>query len=232
MGTRKDGFKLRFQNLYEKYKHLLLLLYFPVYMLWFSYLEKTVTTRFHVIHVALDDYIPFCEYFIIPYFLWFAYVAFGFIYMALNNRSDFYKLCGFLYTGMTVFLIISTVYPNGHFLRPAYFTHHNLCTMLCEFLYSTDTATNLFPSIHVYNSIGIHLAISHNEKLRESKTLQLLSFVLMVSIILATMFLKQHSVFDVVTAFLLAYVMYLLIYRKGFSFSTEPGKSRKKLSVE
>lgn len=232
MGTRKDGFKLRFQNLYEKYKHLLLLLYFPVYMLWFSYLEKTVTTRFHVIHVALDDYIPFCEYFIIPYFLWFAYVAFGFIYMALNNRSDFYKLCGFLYTGMTVFLIISTVYPNGHFLRPAYFTHHNLCTMLCEFLYSTDTATNLFPSIHVYNSIGIHLAISHNEKLRENKTLQLLSFVLMVSIILATMFLKQHSVFDVVTAFLLAYVMYLLIYRKGFSFSTEPDKSRKKLSVE
>ena len=159
-------------------------------------------------------------------------MAFGFIYMAFNNRSDFYRLCGFLYTGMTVFLIVSTVYPNGHFLRPAYFTHHNFCTMLCEFLYSTDTATNLFPSIHVYNSIGIHLAISHNEKLRENKTLQLLSFVLMVSIILATMFLKQHSVFDVVTAFLLAYVMYLLIYRKGFSFSTEPDKSRKKLSVE
>lgn len=232
MGTRKEGFKLRCKNLYEKYKHLLLVLYFPVYMIWFSYLEKTVTTRFHVIHVALDDYIPFCEYFVIPYFLWFAYVAFGFIYMAFNNRSDFYRLCGFLYTGMTVFLIVSTVYPNGHFLRPAYFTHHNFCTMLCEFLYSTDTATNLFPSIHVYNSIGIHLAISHNEKLRENKTLQLLSFVLMVSIILATMFLKQHSVFDVVTAFLLAYVMYLLIYRKGFSFSTEPDKSRKKLSVE
>ena len=232
MVTQKESFKLRFRDLYEKYKHLLLLLYFPVYMLWFTYLEKTVTTRFHVIHVALDDYIPFCEYFIIPYFLWFAYVAFGFIYMAVNNRSDFCKLCGFLYTGMTVFLIVSTVYPNGHFLRPMYFTHHNLCTMLCEFLYSTDTATNLFPSIHVYNSIGIHLAISHNEKHRKNKTLQLLSFLLMVSIILATMFLKQHSVFDVCTAFLLAYVMYLLIYRKGFSFATEPGKSRNKLSVE
>ena len=232
MVTQKESFKLRFRDLYEKYKHLLLLLYFPVYMLWFTYLEKTVTTRFHVIHVALDDYIPFCEYFIIPYFLWFAYVAFGFIYMAVNNRSDFCKLCGFLYTGMTVFLIVSTVYPNGHFLRPMYFTHHNLCTMLCEFLYSTDTATNLFPSIHVYNSFGIHLAISHNEKLRKNKTLQLLSFLLMVSIILATMFLKQHSVFDVCTAFLLAYVMYLLIYRKGFSFATEPGKSRNKLSVE
>ena len=232
MTARKQNFKLRFQTLYEKYKHLLLLLYFPFYMIWFSYLEKTVTTQFHVIHVALDDYIPFCEYFVIPYFLWFAYVAFGFIYIAGTSQKDFYKMCGFLYTGMTVFLIVSTVYPNGHFLRPTYFTHHNFCTMLCEFLYSTDTATNLFPSIHVYNSIGIHLAISHNEKLRKNKTIQLLSFLLMVSIILATMFLKQHSVFDVVTAFLLAYVMYLVIYRKGFSFSTAAGKTENNLSVE
>ena len=59
----------------EKNKHGLLLLYFAIYLPWFAHLEKTVTTHFHVIHVALDDYIPFCEYFIIPYLLWFAYIA-------------------------------------------------------------------------------------------------------------------------------------------------------------
>ena len=99
-------------------------------------------------------------------------------------------------------------------------------------LYAADTPTNLFPSIHVYNSIGVHLAISHNEKLKKNKTLQFLSFVLMVSIILATMFLKQHSVFDVCTAFLLAYVMYLLVYRRVFSVSSETEKSGRSLSVE
>lgn len=224
--------KVRCKTLFAKYRHLLLLLYLPIYLIWFSYVESTVTTRFHVIHVALDDYIPFCEYFIIPYLLWFAYVAFGVIYMAFNNRTDYYKLCAFLFTGMTVFLIISTLYPNGHFLRPAYFDHHNLCTRLCEMLYATDTPTNLFPSIHVYNSIGVHLAISHNEKLKKNKTFQFLSFVLMVSIILATMFLKQHSVFDVCTAFLLAYVMYLLVYRRVFSVSSETEKSGRSLSVE
>ena len=26
-------------------------------------------------HVALDDYIPFCEYFVIPYLMWFLYVG-------------------------------------------------------------------------------------------------------------------------------------------------------------
>ena len=46
----------------ERNKHALLLLYFMIYLPWFGHLERTVTTHFHVIHVALDDYIPFCEY--------------------------------------------------------------------------------------------------------------------------------------------------------------------------
>ena len=48
-------------ELYEKYKHLLILSYFIVYLIWFQYIEKTVTTDFHVIHTWLDDQIPFCE---------------------------------------------------------------------------------------------------------------------------------------------------------------------------
>lgn len=214
LGEIMTNFKTRITILYEQYKHFLLLLYFPVYLIWFAYVEKAVTTHFHVIHVTLDDYIPFCEYFVIPYLLWFGYVAWGFLYFGLHNRTDFYKLCGFLFTGMTIFLIISTVYPNGHYLRPQFFTHHNFCTMLVDYLYSTDTATNLFPSIHVYNSISIHLAVTESREFKNNKTVCLISGTLMVSIILATMFLKQHSVFDVLTAFLLAGVMYLIVYVK------------------
>ena len=98
-----------FRKYYEKYKHLWILLYFFVYMAWFNYVEKTVTTHFHVIHVPIDDYIPFCEYFVIPYLLWFPFVGWGIAYMALHNKTDYYKLCAFLFTEMTIFLIISTV---------------------------------------------------------------------------------------------------------------------------
>jgi membrane-associated phospholipid phosphatase len=200
-------------------------------MPWFGYVEKNVTTHFHVVHVPLDDYIPFCEYFVIPYLLWFPYVAWGILYLAIHNKNDYYKLCTFLFTGMTIFLLISTVYPNGHFLRPTYFTHHNVCTMLCEYLYATDTATNLFPSIHVYNSIGIYLAVIHNKRLRRNRTVQLISFVLTVSIILATMFIKQHSVFDVCCAFVLSYVMYWLVYRRDPFSSTASPKIHRRFSL-
>lgn len=212
--------KIFFQSLIQKYKHLWILSYFFIYMTWFSYVEKTVTTHFHVIHVKLDDYIPFCEYFIIPYLLWFFYVAVGVAYTALVNKKDFYKLCGFLYTGMTIFLIISTLYPNGHFLRPYSFEHENIFTSLCEKLYSIDTATNLFPSIHVYNSLGVHFAIRNSKELQKHKIVQCISFVLCISIIFSTMFLKQHSVFDVVTALILGFVMYQVVYAHKFEKQT------------
>ena len=35
-----------FRKYYEKYKHLWILLYFFVYMAWFNYVEKTVTTGY------------------------------------------------------------------------------------------------------------------------------------------------------------------------------------------
>ncbi len=223
-------FRIRLANLYEKYKHLLVLCYFPVYLLWFQYLEKTVTTHFHVIHVGMDDAIPFCEYFVVPYLLWFAYVAIGIIYMAFHDKSDFYRLCIFLYTGMTVFLIISTLYPNGHYLRPSGFSHSSVFTMLCEYIYKTDTPTNLFPSIHVYNSIGIHLAVIHNEHLKKNKAVTVTSFLLMSSIILSTMFIKQHSVFDVACAFALSFVMSCVVYRHNWQNAAAPQESHGRLA--
>ena len=209
---------LSLHRFYEKNKHGLLLLYLLIYFPWFGYLEKTVTTHFHVIHVALDDYIPFCEYFIIPYLSWFAYVAFGVLYFYFKNKDEYFKLCTTLFTGMTVFLTISTLYPNGHYLRPTYFDHNNICIQLVKWLYATDTPTNLFPSIHVYNSICVNAAIWHSEEFKKHKAIRYGSAVLMVLIILSTMFLKQHSVFDVVTGTVLAVFMYSLVYNTNLSF--------------
>jgi hypothetical protein len=221
-----EAAKTRFLIFFEKYKHFLLLSYFIVYLAWFRYIEGSVTTHFHVIHTRLDDLIPFCEVFVVPYLLWFIYVAWGFLYFGFHNKTDFYRMCAFLYTGMTIFLIISTIYPNGHYLRPYVFERDNIFTRLCAFLYSTDTSTNLFPSIHVYNSVGVHLAVARSEQFRENKKARIASFVLMLSIILSTMFIKQHSTFDVMTALLLCAVMYRIVYvSDAFRISQRNSKS-------
>lgn len=204
------------RNFLVKYSHIWVFLYGLIYFPWFTYLEKNVTNNFHIIHMAIDDSIPFVEYFVVPYFLWFGYVAAAVAYFFFKNKHDFYRLCGFLAAGMTIFLVVSTIYPNGHTLRPESFAHDNIFTQAVAWLYSTDTPTNLFPSIHVYNSLGIHFAVMHSSYFKDKKHVQHASLVLCVLIILSTMFIKQHSVFDVSTAFMLAFVMYNVVYIKNW----------------
>ena len=101
------------KNLFHKYRHAWVLCYAFIYIPWFVYLEKTVTSNYHIMHVGLDDYIPFNEYFIIPYMLWFAYVAGAVLYLFFTNVKDYYKLCTMLFTGMTISLLVCTIFPNG-----------------------------------------------------------------------------------------------------------------------
>ena len=60
---------------YERYKHAIpLIVYAAIYCVWFAWLEKTVKYPPFIIHMKVDDMIPFNELFVIPYFLWFLYV--------------------------------------------------------------------------------------------------------------------------------------------------------------
>ena len=221
------------KKFYERYKHAIpLFIYAIIYLSWFGYLEKTVKRPANLIHMNLDDKIPFCEVFIVPYLLWFVYISAVVLYFFFKDKQDYYRACTFLFTGMTVFLVVSTLWPNGHHLRPAVMPRDNIFSTMVAMLYKTDTPTNLWPSIHVYNSLGAHFAVFRNEKLHRKPVVHIGSLVLCVSIILSTMFLKQHSVFDVCTAFLLAYVMYRVVYRHKWSKVSTAQKSRGNVSVE
>ncbi len=206
----------------KRYSHAgIFIIFSMIYIPWFMFLEHTVQNSYHIIHMAVDDIIPFNEYFIVPYLLWFFYVAGTILYFVFTDKSEYKKLCIFLITGMTIFLLVSTFYPNGDTLRPSVFPRNNLFTRLVIHLYRSDTATNIFPSIHVYNSLGCYFALSNSEKLSKNRPLMVTSFILTLSIILSTMFLKQHSVFDVITAFILATVMYFFAYVIDYSIAAE-----------
>lgn len=198
---------------FQKYWHAIpLVIYGIIYMRWFGYLEKNIRSDFYVIHMNIDDMIPFWEVFIIPYLLWFAYVAAVVVFLFFTNRRDYAKCCIFLGIGMTIFLAISTLWPNGHLLRPQVMPRDNIFTQMISVLYEKDTCTNIWPSIHVYNSIGVHFGVANCQALKNRKGIRIGSLILCVSIVLSTMLIKQHSAFDVITALVLAGLMYVLVY--------------------
>ncbi|MDE7424805.1 MAG: phosphatase PAP2 family protein [Lachnospiraceae bacterium] len=208
--------KQKVKGIFSKYKHAWILCYFFLYMGWFVYLEGRTNVEHVAIHSRLDDLIPFCEYFIIPYLLWFIYIAVAIAYFLLTDKEIYYKCCAFLFIGMTICLAIYTIFPNQQNLRPSQFSNENIFINLVQMIYHSDTCTNVCPSIHVFNSIGVHIAIWKSEQLRRKTWLQICSGVLALSICLSTVFLKQHSVVDGICGILLAIVMYIVVYKLDY----------------
>lgn len=187
------------------------LVYAPIYLYWFIYIERHKFAHYAVIHTVVDDYIPFLEVFVIPYYMWFVYVSLTLLFLMFSfDVEDYYKNFFFLATGMTIFLVISTMFPNMHQLRPAVMPRDNIFTHLVQVIYNSDTPSNLWPSIHVYNSIGTMIAAHHSK--RFNKTGVIVMDVIGFLIIISTVFIKQHSVYDVITGVIMAIVFYILFY--------------------
>lgn len=198
--------------------------YAVFYLTAFYYLEQRKVS-YYVINFELDRYIPFCEIFVIPYFLWFAYVALTVCYLCVRDKGEGDKLVKFLIAGMTIFIVISAVFPNGHHLRPTYFERDNIFIDMIRGLYKADTPTNVLPSIHVYNSIAVMIAVWRSRCFAEHKAIKAGMLGLGVSIIFSTVLIKQHSTIDVLLALLLSALMYSICYR-SVSVSEKGGELR------
>ena len=200
------------KNLLKKYKHGLLLIYVVFYMPCFTYLEKRNEVTFTAMNSPLDDLIPYVEVFIIPYLLWFVYIAVGGAFLMLKTQREFTKMMCTLMFGMTIFLIVSAVFPNElrDFRAPD--ASDSFLGKLVAILHSMDTPTNVFPSIHVYNSLCMHVGLISFAGYKH-KWAKPASFILCVLICLSTMFLKQHAIIDVIGGTVLAVSAYKLVYK-------------------
>jgi len=193
----------------------MVLAYLILYLIMFYFLEHRENIQYSRLNTSIDKQIPFCEYFIIPYYLWFFYIAAAVVYFTIFNKNklEFQQLSITLGIGMTLFLIISFIFPNCQTLRPVIFERDNIFVDMVKILYRADTPTNIFPSIHVFNTVAVHLAIVKSESLKTHGWLVKCSMLLAILIVLSTVFLKQHAVIDVAGALILNFVCYVKIYK-------------------
>jgi len=202
-----------------KKSRLLYGLYLFIYLPWFFILETLInetTPDIHILNTSFDDLIPFCEYFIVPYIYWFFYVLGACVIMSfVATDKEFNQFCLTLIIGMSLCLFICMIYPNGLELRPDNIPN-NIFGVAVEYLYRTDTSTNVFPSIHVFNSLAVHIGLTKCEALKQHNNLKCFSLISCVSICMSTLFLKQHCILDVLGACGLMAVLYMFIYAKNY----------------
>jgi len=209
-----DYQKLRLSKLRDpEYSHLLLLLgwvgYFTLYFLTENLIPADRCTP---VHMWLDDWIPFCEGFLIPYVFWYALIVFSLGYFLLYNIDAFKRLQTYIIVTQVAAMAIYILFPSRQDLRPEVFPRDNFLTDCIKLLYRFDTNTGVCPSLHVAYSLGI---ASVWLKQKDAHWLWRSFVVVAVALIcLSTMFIKQHSAVDFFAALPVCLLAEGIVYGK------------------
>ena len=207
-------FRLKDINM-PQYHHFWLLLFWPAYYLRYFLVEllNPAGSVCHVMHTALDDLIPLWEIFLIPYGLWMvlmlALTAFTMIY----DVDAFKKYIKYLIITITVSTTVFIVYPTCQNLRPNTFERNNFFTWILGIVYQVDTNTNVCPSEHVIGSMAMLATALNCRYLSDKLWKKVVVTISMILVSLSTVFLKQHSLLEVIYALPLCAAAYVLVFK-------------------
>lgn len=208
------SFRLRKIN-DPQFAHLKLLLGWIVYFILYFLTENLIPAeKCTPVHMWLDDIIPFCEWFVIPYVFWYALIVISLGYFLLYNVDSFKRLQTFIIITQVIAMAIYIIFPSRQDLRPAEFPRDNFLTQCVALIYSADTNTGVCPSLHVAYSIGI-ASVWLKEK-GVSRWWKMFVLVAVILICLATMFIKQHSAVDFFAAIPVCLIAEGFVYRDKY----------------
>ncbi len=190
----------------------ILMAYLPIHFIWYFILEKVNITEYAVVYSPLDDLIPFCEWFIFPYLIWFLYMLVPGVYFLMKDPKAFERYALSMFIGLFISTTIISIYPTGQELRPAVDSNGNFALWLVNFIYNFDTNTNVFPSMHVVGSLAVVAGIAKSETLGKKTWLQIFNWALCLAICAGTVFLKQHSILDVFAGIILETLVLIVVY--------------------
>lgn len=203
-----------------------MVLYFLVYEMAFLALENW-DRPYHIVHCALDNWVPFCRYAVVPYLLWFAWVPLTLLWMLRRSPDGFWRLFLSIAGGTAFALCVYAVYPTVQLGRRTLYGRDAFASLI-RFIYAVDTPTNVCPSLHVFVSVVVLMAVWGCAGL--ARRYKLLHTLLAVAICLSTVLIRQHSCIDVFWGVVLAVVVYGLA-GAALSRCFGPWPQREKLRI-
>ena len=144
-------------------------LWVPVYLICFFLLERLITDGYWATQLPLDRLIPFCPVFVVFYCLWYPLLVAVGLYLLAADRAGFRRYMAFLAASFFLSLLIWFLLPSGQDLRPDLTGRTDLFSRWIAALYTVDTNTNVFPSVHVVGSIGAAWAVWDCPSLRKKR---------------------------------------------------------------
>lgn len=196
-----------------QFSHLKLLCWWVLYLILYFGIGRLVPVeKCYMVHSILDDFIPFCEVFVVPYVLWYFLILVSLVYFALYDIENFKTLQKYITITQFVSIAIYILFPTTQ-LRPAVFENDNIFTDIVGILYSIDNNTNACPSLHVAIAVAIASVCTRAKSVK--LCWKVFINVLVILICLSTVFIKQHSIIDVFAGLVVCLLAeFLLFWRK------------------
>ncbi len=178
------------------YKPLLGLLAIPAFNFFYG-LQNHSGEHVQSLVTDVDRNTPFIPGFVVPYMLWYPFLILVFFLVLRKDKTKYYRLllalCLGLFLSNVVYLFFQTTVPRPAVDSTGFFNN------LVSIVYANDEPYNCFPSIHVMSSM---LMIYGVQALRWRVRIPLALFAL--TIIVSTLFVKQHVIADLLAGMLLA----------------------------
>lgn len=162
--------------------------------------SKLLTDSGHHFDISLpiDFAIPFVPAFIVIYVLSYLQWFGGYGLVAIESREVCYRVAASEIIAKLICLVIFMVLPTS-LERPST-EGYGIFGALTNLIYSMDTPTALFPSVHCLES-WILFRTAHKIT-RYKKWLVPLSFVFALLVFASVLFVKQHLILDIPAAIL------------------------------
>ncbi len=160
------------------------------------------------ISTSFDQWIPFLPIFIIPYILWYAYIFCYLVYFCFKDTRIYFKTLMLITVAelicFVIYFFFQTTVPRPELLG------EGVISDLVQWIYHKDRPYNCFPSIHVLTTFAVMLASLHikNKNLLNNLCIHIGGSLIIIS----TLFVKQHVIFDMMGSMFLVTFLYGIFF--------------------
>lgn len=191
-----------------EYKPLILTVALIAFQSLCYFISKLFGSNPNLIGGVIDSKIPFNVWFIIPYCIWYLLIFLIPYYLYKKDKNIFTKYFTSYALSTMIANIIFIIYPT-YVDRPIV-TGTNILELMARIVFWVDTpAQNCFPSLHCAVSM---LFILYMFECKKAPTyLKILTVIMSILIMMATLFTKQHVFIDLVSGDILAIISYIIV---------------------
>ncbi len=194
----------------KEYKKMYIVVLLVIYQSLFYLISKLSPFEMHILGSTFDDKIPFIPAFIYFYVGWYLMLFIVPLLFLKDNEKTFYKYIISTFICISVCCLIYFIYPTT-IIRETTLSS-GITAFIVRFIYTIDTPIlNCFPSMHC---IICFMFMFYAWGLKNTnKYLKITIQIVSLLVVLSTVLVKQHVVVDIISALIIAIIVYYISKR-------------------